>query len=431
MHAFLAFLNAQPMLTGLVGATLAAGLMFVLRQLPTKAWQGLRDFFSVTLVIEQNEEAFHFVAAWLSRLDSATRARRIMLAEAYDYETRRWAHRITFGRGWHLIRYAGAWLLLNREVKDSGEIAQLVGAGRNQRLWLMCLGRSQAPLRALIAEAKADYFGGGLINVHFFHEGSWLCGDRRRPRPLDTVFMPPAQKTSLLADVRDFLASRDRYEAQGVPWRRGYLLEGQPGTGKTTLIFAIASALGMKLYALNLNNIRSDNELFSALHQVETDAIVVIEDIDTTPITNERGGEPAQPAVADAGVALATALKGQAPTQRLTLSGLLNAIDGLASREGRLLFITSNHAEKLDSALLRPGRIDRREVIAPLGLAEATAMIEAFGADDSVLAGETLPIPAAVLQGKLLAYKPPAVRLAVDNPAPPPPSPHGFLKKSL
>lgn len=423
LHAVAVFFAAQPVLAGFAGVTLTGGLMFVLRAAPKALWANLKTIFSVTLVIEEREEAFLFLSTWLSRHRAVQRARTLMLAQSYDYREQRWQWQITLGRGWHVLRYAGAWLFIHREMKDGGELAQALGTGRNQRFWVISLGRSQVAIRGLIEEAKANYYGDGMVNIHVFDQG-WVRADCRAPRPLQTVFMPADQKQRLVGDLGRFLASREVYRRRGVPWRRGYLLKGPPGTGKTTMIFALAGLHGRPIYVLNLNSLTGDNQLLGAFNGIERDGVVVIEDIDTLRASRDRA-EPTAPKAK----ALVNQINIEEP-KGVTLSGLLNAIDGLAAREGRVLFITSNHAEKLDPALLRPGRIDLTEEIGPLERCDALEMVEAFGAQPAILVGIALPVPAAKLQGVLLAAEPEGKLIAFPQPAPPRDS-HGVLRKGI
>ncbi len=127
----------------------------------------------------------------------------------------------------------------------------------------------------------------------------------------------------------------------------------------------------------------------------EPGAVIVIEDIDSATVTHQREkAEQSDQTKEKAGEAV-------------TLSGLLNAVDGLASREDRVLIVTSNRADVLDTALLRPGRIDRREHIGLLEETEARAMCCGFTGGnaaelwDGTIKGQ-LPIAASRLQGILL-----------------------------
>ena len=124
--------------------------------------------------------------------------------------------------------------------------------------------------------------------------------------------------------------------SKGVPYRRGYLLFGPPGTGKTSFVQAIAGALKLNLCYVNLSNGEmTDDTLNRLLTDAPERSIILLEDIDA--MFNQRE---------------------MTYKSKLSFSGFLNALDGVRSQEGQILFMTTNHKEKLDAALLRPGRAD-------------------------------------------------------------------------
>ncbi|KAK2993189.1 hypothetical protein RJ640_030813, partial [Escallonia rubra] len=167
--------------------------------------------------------------------------------------------------------------------------------------------------------------------------------DFNHPSTFDTLAMDPALKKEVLDDLNRFVKRRDFYKRVGKAWKRGYLLYGPPGTGKSSLIAAMANYLKFNIYDLELTNLHSNSDLRRLLVSTANRSILVIEDIDcSVELQNRQAGG-----------------HNQSETQ-LTLSGLLNFIDGLWSSCGdeRIIVFTTNHRDKLDPALLRPGRMD-------------------------------------------------------------------------
>ena len=141
--------------------------------------------------------------------------------------------------------------------------------------------------------------------------------------------------------------------SKGVPYTRGYLLYGPPGTGKTSFVQAIAGALKLNLCYLNLSSGDiDDDQLNRLLSEAPERSIILLEDVDAMFLQRD-----------------------QVQHQKISFSGFLNALDGVRSQEGQILFMTTNHKERLDPALLRPGRAD---VLVKLNYASENQMIQLF-----------------------------------------------------
>jgi chaperone BCS1 len=392
---FFADLATNSVFAGLAGAAGFSALLFQARQAPKLLFEWLRKRLSVTLVIDSGEELFGRLSIYLSESPYVRKARWLRMVELYDYAEQKWVWRASFGLGWHLFRDQGCWFLLHRHIEDQGKSLL---PQRRETVTLRTWGPSQCGIRGLMARAEEVYQSRDAVRVHVWHQGSYLLADQKPRRPLDTIFIPTEQKARLVADLERFLAARETYRARGTPYRRGYLLEGPPGTGKSTLAFVIACEAERPIYMINLNTAGGDTGLQAAFNLAEPGAVMVIEDIDTALIAHDRELAEERSAME---------LK---PAEAVTLGGLLNAIDGLASRENRILVVTSNRAAKLDPALLRPGRIDHRETIGLIEGDQAWAMTMAFlgvsqAARDwfALAVWPRLPLSPAELQGMLLA----------------------------
>lgn len=166
--------------------------------------------------------------------------------------------------------------------------------------------------------------------------GGWDTRSDLPERPLDSVILPRELKSFLVDDLRRFLEAEPEYVRRGIPYHRGYLLHGPPGTGKSSLAQALASHFGLDLWFAGLGDARRDADLIHQLSQVAARSVLLLEDIDVFAAATSRHND------------------GDGPT----MASLLNVLDGVATPHGLITFITTNAKAELDAALVRPGRID-------------------------------------------------------------------------
>ncbi|KAG9186375.1 hypothetical protein G6011_02931 [Alternaria panax] len=342
-------------------------------------------------------------------------------------------------------------------------------------LVIRCMGRSTKPVKDLIDHVKQwsahkPNKTTEIMCAEIKHGSYWHVQSNRPSRPISTVTLDEVQKNKVVADINEYLhpATARWYAARGIPHRRGYLFHGPPGTGKTSLSFAIAGIFGLSVYCASLSERdMSESDLASLFSMLPNRCIVLLEDIDSAGIRregssvipeqddnsdgeadklpvstastgkameetedknrNEKEEEKtaedkqkdvvhmekkksirkritsslhsrkthsrsdsktttfvtiasAPPSVLTTGPSIKSPTSSTStsttpnpppkptppPTDeedsnsksKISLAGLLNIIDGAASSEGRVLIMTTNYPEKLDSALIRPGRVD-------------------------------------------------------------------------
>ncbi|KAJ6479420.1 P-loop containing nucleoside triphosphate hydrolase protein [Mycena vitilis] len=371
------------------------GTVETARRVSSSAWSHFVNSFFLTAHFSEEDHPYDWLMLWLSRRPEWQRSR--------EFETTTRAAHAAQAQGWeddpdlallqgesgggngageegvgasktrvifqptfdttHTIYWRGHWLRVRRargERGDGGEV-----------LSVSVVARSNTILKALVLQAKREYEAEAVHRIQIFFadpHGSWRWADARHKRPMGSIVLDPGVKEMLLGDARDFLASEKWYADRGIPFRRGYLLHGVPGSGKSSLIHAIAGELMLDIYVVSLSSAWiSDSVLMGLMGRVPKGAILLLEDLDAAFTRSTSRQDDSQPTE---GPELPPKRRSRDKQMRdrelnnmsdlntLSLSGLLNALDGVAAAEGRILFATTNHLEKLDPALSRPGRMD-------------------------------------------------------------------------
>ena len=262
--------------------------------------------------------------------------------------------------------------------------------------------------------------GGGGAKDDDSDDGSGAATYKRyrlaASKTFDSLFFP--EKDELLSLLDAFHAGTGRFAVKGSPKKLGVLLHGPPGTGKTSLIKALAARLDRSIVSIPLGRIKTNQELFDAVFDMKygvADAdvpvrltfkqtVFVLEDVDAAssvvlkrssstpepvapaPAPAEKDGDPIKALLEclfngdDKAISGPTmALGALKPTRdRLDLSGILNVLDGVVDTPDRILIMTTNHPEKLDPALVRPGRVDVRLRLGYVQRTEARQMVEHY-----------------------------------------------------
>lgn len=219
------------------------------------------------------------------------------------------------------------------------------------------------------------------VRVYTNDGSDWERNNRLTPRPLQTVCLPAGQKEAVLADIETFRANVSKLQQLGLPAKRGYLLSGLPGTGKTSLVTALSAHFKYKICVLSLaEKGLSDSTLPKLIQDMPENSALIIEDIDRmASAVAYAGASEDWPALEPSRKKAKTSAK-QAPVSvGVSMSCLLSVLDGVLSNSGgQIVFFTTNHPEVLDDALLRPGRVDYHLKLGYADLSQLKAITSIF-----------------------------------------------------
>lgn len=337
--------------------------------------------------------------------------------------------RFTPAFGNHQFWHNGTYFTLQRALSSALESSGTLTLTEKEEMIISCLGRSPDPIKSLLQDAKNFYHQEHDAKTVIRrpapkdmrrHGGrySWTQVASRPCRPMETVVLEADRKMEVLSDINEYLhpATPRWYANRGIPYRRGYLFHGPPGTGKTSLSFALAGVFGLDIYVISLlESTITEEDLSQLFNSLPRRCVVLLEDIDTAGLTrlddakaDADESKSVQSTASDVATEgwkivstdIAKAFKKanhqakEDDKKGISLSGLLNAIDGVASHEGRVLVMTTNKPDSLDSALIRPGRVDLQVAFTNATRSQIKELFERmYTSDDSRVRPDTKHLP--------------------------------------
>lgn len=352
--------------------------------LPKKIWKYLVRTFTTTISIDKDDFEFNLVTEWVLAQPYGKTMRNTRRAWSREQSKYIFAP----GAGHHFLKFEDKPIVISYIETEENDGT---GSGRimsKTSYRIMTFGRDRHRisrfLEALEKLRKPDETRQEIMN---WRSDYWRYLPSKRKRTMQTIYIDQKIHVDIVRQVELFLKNEEYYMIRGIPWRLGISLEGPPGTGKTTYATGLAGLFNKPICIMNLASIYGDDNLMNAFANAPRNAIILIEDVDTFSVTasREAGGVAVVTQVAkkESDGAPASSAPGTLATKEeekksLTLGGLLNAIDGVAASEGRILIMTTNHPDRLDPALVRSGRIDKRVYIGDLPSEEVERMFTVF-----------------------------------------------------
>lgn len=328
-----------------------------------KGWcMGIAGFIKrrtlTNLEIGNGTAALPWMLMWLANHNYSKNARNVTATTAnWGFVTNQ---DVVFvpGSGVHFFFYQGKliWLTYVREViKNNG-----MSTGQyDERMTIRVFPGNRKTLDDLVDSARREFqaVNNNKINIYSNRYDGWDNTNFVAKRSLESVILSKSTEDELIQDVKKFIARKDHYIKLNVPWRRGYLLYGEPGNGKSSFVLALASELNYNVYTVSITSVVGDQQLAGLINQVRENSILLIEDVDSIGI--KRGNA-------------------EGVTSGVTLSGMLNAIDGVAAQNGRVLIMTTNKRDLIDSALIRSGRADKHVYVGNPNRDQVERMFDRF-----------------------------------------------------
>jgi len=310
------------------------GFVYSLKRIPGFLLYLIKRFMTVRLEINNDDSEYNNFLVWAARFNNQN-------LRSYNFNSIKnntslfrtlnevsSQHTLSFGNGSHFIWYHGRPIYITKvQHYENAE-------GIKEMVTISTIGITSKFIERLYKEIVDIANNTDSLKLFITEENRYWEDSFRNKKNLDYFVFK--RKHEILKNLRMFFSKKEWYLERGLTHKKGILLSGPPGTGKSTFASIIASELNLNLYYLNLSNPDTINVLDSLISDVKENSVILLEDIDCLFMTKSR----------------------ESIETNDSLSTLLNVLDGVTSPSGVVYILTTNYIDRIDKAIIRPGRID-------------------------------------------------------------------------
>lgn len=333
--------------SGVIVTALITTLVYLSRHLPLWTFHFLKRHFTTSMTLNNTSYSKKVFIARLNRFLSKRINESLSRTLSYDGlqyipdsdgENADKDTEIGLGYGIHFFFHNKKLFWIEKQrLESSGSENQ------KEEITLHTIGRSHKHLKNFVKVVEPEP-SNDTIKIFSYDRNDWAYYGEIQKRPLDTVALNHTDKNFIKESIDHFINNRQWYLDNGLPHKIAMLLDGKPGSGKTSLVKAIASHYDFSIYIINLS-VMSDEKLSHAMSSVPSNSIILMEDFDACSATKNRV-QVQESSSLDIGM------------EMLTLSGILNSLDGVVPLDRCVVAMTTNHKELIDEAIYRKGRVD-------------------------------------------------------------------------
>lgn len=359
----LAVSKESPVVAGLISLWGMAVVTFLLRNVPTKVAGFISRQVTTSLEFNNagwgaNERQFESFMKWYANSPYFKWSRYLSLDTQYIYDPETERENLTpvigpgYGKHFFIFNRRLYWFIKST-LESSGSDKE------KQMIKVFTFGRNKESILTLIDSFKIKPVAKS-ISIYTFKPDGWSVLTTIKKRSLDSVILNKEMKDKIVSDIDYFYKNPEWYHNRGLSHKQTYILHGKPGTGKSSSIKALASYFEKNICILDMDLITGSG-FEKALATAPRGSFILLEDFDSCSATQKREDKREPPMAEEMG--------------GISLSKILNVLDGVISLDGTLIFMTTNHLEKLDPALIRTGRVDYIHEVKPLEDAEVKEYI--------------------------------------------------------
>lgn len=370
--------------------SVVTALGFYLKDIPSRLWTMLKRRFVFTATIYDNDQIFYDFEAWFFKNHSKTyrsveATTSFNMSQGFEPNSNQDVLHLKQNTGIYFIKYKGRYIYIDKTKDKLDKAMDIKSVFLNQYKISSWFGK--ATITSLLEEVireRVDKIKEQEVSIYSHSQwGEWYFESNISSKKLDNIILPANIKEAIANDIQTFVDSEEWYAQASIDYKRGYLFYGDPGNGKTSLCKALAREFRKNLYVMDLNSFKENDNLRNAFRSIKPNSILLIEDIDSAFVQRTTGEDE----------------------NKITFSTILNCLDGVYHKHGLIVFITTNHIEKMDGALLRKGRLDFKQEILNPSKREVEEYLHKFYGEVILLDNYSRNIPMCDIQSMCMDNK--------------------------
>lgn len=339
---FLLLSQQNPMVASLIGIWAATMLTFLTKDIPSKIYTTAKRFMFLKLSFM--DHGWYYDSIQYNNFNEFI-AKRLSDVSSFSFgasTTNGNIHGSFFltpylGTHWFWYKKKLFWYSIEHSSSTGGE-------KQKQQMTLFCFSWNKKTLTAMFNEFKHYHLDNKDDNGIYTHgDSSWDRVTDSSDKSFDDIIIDTGLKESIIERIDFFLNNKDFYKKKNLPYKLSMMFHGKSGTGKTSIIKALSTYTTRPIYMLDMSMIVPSK--LSQLIASCAGGILVIEDVDRSGAINSNE---------EAGTDIVSLMVSGADR----IGSIMNAFDGLIEPNNVIIIFTTNHINKIDEAMLRPGRID-------------------------------------------------------------------------
>lgn len=214
-----------------------------------------------------------------------------------------------------------------------------------------------------------------IQNTFYIHQNRPFIRSERLnvKKTRENIIMDQKLENEIYTSLETFISNSDDYQRMGIPYKKSLLLYGIPGTGKTCLVYALSNHFKLPLFKLTKTIFKSNQVLTAAVAKIPYQSIILIDECDEIFALCSKEKEDKDEK------------KEKEKNDSVSRGDLLSLLDGYSGFNGCILILTTNHIDRIDEAMKRPGRIDRIYEVNPCNIEQIRRILKLYTGDDTGL----------------------------------------------